>query len=395
MRDVVIAGASMTTFGKFLDRNVKSLVTEAVDGALADSCCPADEVEMVYFANVLGGLMQNQESTRGQIWLSQSPLVGITVVNIENACASGSAALHQAWLSVASGLVDVAVAVGAEKMHDALGSGRALNAIRAAVDQDRLDSIQQELGSAGPSKSLFMDIYAEFTRRYVERTDANQEDFARVAVKNHQNAARNPKVQYNATFTVEEVLAARTISGQLTLPMCAPIADGAAAVVLTSAEKAAKWGAYPTRILGVALGAGLVGTYGEVVPNTAKQAYALAGIAPSDVDVVECHDAAAPAEMIAMEELGLCAPGDGPKLVRAGETTISGRLPVNPSGGLEGKGHPLGATGLAQLVELSDQLRDRCGDRQVEEPRIALSENAGGYLGPDVATVAVTILGRA
>lgn len=395
MRDVVIAGAFMTKFGRFLDRGLKPLVSEAIDGALTDASCPPDEVELVYFGNVFGGLLQNQESTRGQVWLSDSSLTGIPLVNVENACASGSTALHQAWLSVESGLVDVAVAVGAEKMYDETGNRRALDAMTSVVDQERIQRIQQDLGTDGAAKSLFMDIYADFARRYSERTGASQEDFARIAVKNHENGSLNPKAQYNDTYTLDEVLNGRVISGALTLPMCAPVSDGAAALIVTTPERAAQWGAHAVTVLGVALGGGRLGTHGSLVPTTAKRAYDRAGVTPDQIDVVECHDAAAPAEMIAMEELGLCEPGEGPQLVRAGETSIGGTLPINPSGGLESKGHPLGATGPAQLVELCDQLRDRCGVRQVKGARIALAENAGGYLGPDVAVASVIIVGRA
>ena len=392
MRDVVIAGASMTPFGKLHDRRMKSLVAEAVDGALADGRCDPDEVEIVHVGNVLGGLMQRQESTRGQIWLAESALAGLPVVNVENACASGSTALHQAWIAVAAGLVDVAVAVGAEQMHG--GATHVADALSTVVDQERMDEIRDEVGAKDPSRSMFMDIYARFADEYAARTGATAEDFARVTVKNHANGAHNDKAQYRRTFTVEEVLEARPISGVLTLPMCAPISDGAAAVVLTTPERAARWGAESVRVLGIALGGGRVGRNGTLTA-TAIRAFAFAGIGPEVVDVVEVHDAAAPAELIALEELGLCEPGAGPELVRAGETSLGGNLPVNPSGGLVSKGHPLGATGPAQIVELCDQLRDRSGPRQVEGAQIALAENAGGYLGPDVASAVVTILGRA
>ena len=395
MRDVVIAGAYMTAFGKFADRTPKSLAGEAVDGVLRDASASPDDVELVYFGNVFGGLLQGQESSRGQVWLSESALGGIPIVNVENACATSSTALHSAWLAVASGAADVVVAVGIEKMFDETGSARALGAMSSAVDQERLDDVKRELGVEGTDKSMFMNVYAEFARRFSERTGATQEDFALVAVKNHDHGSRNPKAQYRTTYTVEEVLAARPIAGPLTLPMCAPVSDGGSAVVVTTPERAAAWGAHPVRILGIAVGGGRVGTYGELVPATAQRAYDLAGIGPNDIDVLECHDATSPAELIVMEELGLCAPGDATKLLRAGETAIGGRIPINPSGGLESKGHPLGATGLGQTTELCDQLRGRCGDRQVDDARIAVAENAGGYLGPDVAAAVITVLGRA
>ncbi len=182
------------------------------------------------------------------------------------------------------------------------------------------------------------------------------------------------------------------ISGPLTLPMCAPMSDGAAAAIVTTPELAARWAASPVRLAATIIGAGLPGTYGKLVPATARRAYEMAGVGPADLDVIECHDAAAPAELIVAEELDLCPPGHATKMLRAGDTTLGGRLPINPSGGLGSRGHPIGATGLAQVVELADQLRGRCGDRQVPNARVALAENAGGYIGPDAAVASITVL---
>lgn len=391
MRDAVIAGVGMTRFGKFLDRTFGSLVTEATSAALGDAGAEAKDVGLVYYSNSGAGLIQGQESVRGQHAVRDSGLAGIPLINVENACASGSTAVNQAWLAVAAGQVDVAIAVGAEKLNH-VDRSRAFAVMTAALDQDRLDEISADLGDAGTG-SVFMDIYARFARWYAERTDATAADFAQVAVKNHAHGALNPKAQYGGALTVAEVLAARRISGDLTLPMCAPMSDGAAAAVVTTPEIAARWGAEPVRLLATVIGAGRPGVHGELVPDTARRAYAMAGLGPEDVDVVECHDAASPAELIVTEELGLCPPGGATGMLRSGATTLGGRLPINPSGGLGSKGHPVGATGLGQLVELADQLRGRCGARQVEGARIGLAENAGGYIGPDAAAASVTILG--
>lgn len=393
MRDVVVAGVGMTRFGRFLDRSFASLVTEAVGAALADAGATADSAGLVYYSNSGAGLIQGQESVRGQHAVRGSGLEGIPLINVENACASGSTAVNQAWLAVAAGQVDVAVAVGAEKLNHP-DKSRAFAVMTAALDQDRLDEIYTDLGGGGTG-SVFMDIYARFARWYRERTDATKNDFAQVAVKNHAHGALNPKAQYGGVLTVEEVLAARPISGDLTLPMCAPMSDGAAAAVITTPEIAARWGAEPARLLATVIGAARPGVYGELVPDTARRAYEMAGLGPEDIDVVECHDAASPAELIVMEELGLCEPGKAPALLREGATALGGRLPINPSGGLGSKGHPVGATGLGQLVELVDQVRGRCGRRQVEGARIGLAENAGGYVGPDAAAASVTIVGAA
>src|SRR4051812_4795673 len=248
----------MTRFGRLLDRSAKSLVAEAVDGALLDAECAPDEVELVVLGNVLGGLMQRQESCRGQVWLSESQVSATSVVNVENACASGATALHQAWLAVAGGLTDVALAVGVEKMYQKGGNLHAIEAMTAVVDQDQLEPLVQEHTDAGSTGSLFMGIYARWAREYAARSGATPEDFARVAVKNHDNGARNPKAQHRATYTLQDVLDARPIAEPLTLPMCSPISDGAAALVVTTAERAARWGADTVRLLGTAVGAGRI-----------------------------------------------------------------------------------------------------------------------------------------
>jgi acetyl-CoA acetyltransferase len=389
MRDVVVAGVGMTAFGKHTGTPYTTLVTEAVQQALADAGCRAGDVQLVYYANTGAGLVQGQESVRGQHAVRGSGLEGVPLINVENACASGSTALNQAWLAVASGHADAAIAIGAEKLTHP-DKSRSFAVMTAALDQTRLEEIRGEL--AGGSGSVFMDIYARFALWYMDRTDATAEDFARIAVKNHAHGALNAKAQYGGRLTVEEVLSARVISRPLTLPMCAPMSDGAAAAVVTAPAFAARWGASPVRLAATVIGAGEPGTYGQLVPATTRRAYEMAGVGPGDLNVIECHDAASPAELIVTEELGLCPPGDGVKMLRAGDTALGGRLPINPSGGLGSRGHPIGATGLAQVVELTDQLRGRCGGRQVPDARVALAENAGGYIGPDAAVASITVL---
>jgi acetyl-CoA acetyltransferase len=394
LRTVVVAGVGMTAFGKFLDRSVKSLVAESVQAAIKDSEMGDSDkgIDTIYYANTASGILQGQHSVRGQHAMREAGLNGIPLINVENACASGSTALNQAWLSVASGYVDVALAVGAEKLYH---SDKRLSfaAMGSALDQDRLDEIFAELGGDGTDSSVFMDVYAKAATEYMARTGATQEDFARVAVKNHDHGALNPKAQYRKRFTLDEVLAARAIAGPLTLPMCSPIGDGSAAVIVTTPEIAARWGAETVTVLATMTGSSRPGVGDELVAGVAKRAYDWAGIEPTDVDLLECHDATSPAELIVIEELGLASPGGAVKMIRDGDTSIGGRLPVNPSGGLESKGHPIGASGLAQVVELTEQLRGRCGDRQVGRARIAMAENAGGYMGPDAAVATVTILG--
>lgn len=390
MEGVVMAGVGMTRFGKLPDRTPRSLVAEAVAEALDDAGLTGAEVGGVYVANAFGGTLLGQESVRGQVWLSGGPLEGLPTVNVENACAGGGTALALAATAIVAGQTEIAVAVGVEKLTTE-ERGRAVAAMEGAMDQERLPQLRRSLG-VPEGVSPFMRIYAGFAERYLAASDATPRDFALVASKTHGHGVRNPRAQYRTPFTVEEVLEARTIAGPLTLPMCAPLGDGAAAVVLTAGSVRHGDGPPPVRVLAAAVGAGRVGAYGELVPGTAHRAYEQAGVGPEDVDVLEIHDAASPAELIALEELGIAEPSEAVAMVRAGVTTIGGRLPVNPSGGLVSRGHPLGATGLAQVVELADQLRGRAGDRQVADVRIALAENAGGFLDPDAAAAAITIL---
>ncbi len=420
MTEVDIIGAAMTRFGKFPDRGIRSLAEEAVGAALTDAGLTATDVGMVFFSNAVAGILTGQEMIRGQVALRYTGLLGKPIVNVENACASASTAFHLAVAAVASGMVDVALAVGAEKLtHD--DKARSFAAIGTAVDLSQLDELRrwtadaaagsdggaaegsptstlrgQEGSAAEGNRSFFMDVYAANTRSYMSRTGATVEDFAQVAVKSHQHAALNPNAQYRTPVTVAEVLASRTVSRPLTLLMCSPIGDGAAAVVVCSAERARRLSAQPVRVRGCVLVSGTDRANGEpgAVERAAAQAYEQAGIGPQDLDVLEVHDAAAPAELITYEELGLCRPGDGPGLLRSGETRLGGSRVVNPSGGLLSKGHPIGATGCGQLVELADQLRGRCGKRQVEDARVALAENGGGFLGNDAAAMVVSVLSR-
>jgi acetyl-CoA acyltransferase len=413
MPDVRIAGAAMTRFGKFPDSTIRSLAEEAVGEALRDAGIGPEAVQMVFFSNATAGVLTGQEMIRGQVALRHTGLLGIPIVNVENACASASTAFHLACMAVRSGSVDVALAVGSEKLtHE--DKQRSFAAIGTAVDMLQLRELKEQLraprpvaagasaGSPAPvqaegadgNRSFFMDIYASMSRAYMDRSGATVRDLAEVAVKSHRNAALNPKAQFRTEVSVDEVLASREISAPLTLLMCSPIGDGAAAVVVCSEEYARRLGTTQVRVRACALVSGTDRTAGEpgAVERAARRAYADAGLGPEDLDVVEVHDAAAPAELMCYEELGLCAPGEGPRLLASGDTALHGRLPVNPSGGLLSKGHPIGATGCGQLVELVDQLRGRCGARQVEGPRIALAENGGGFLGTDAAAMVVTIL---
>jgi acetyl-CoA acyltransferase len=330
-------------------------------------------------------------------------------VNVENACASASTALHVACMAVEAGTAGVAVAVGAEKLTNP-DKRRTMAVFSAAVDLDDMPPLREQvrrdlLGvgndaaadiGAGPVQSALMDVYAATARRFFARGGGSATDAAAVAVKNRAHAAYNPRAQFREPVTVEEVLGSRMIADPLRLLMCAPIADGAAAVVVCSEGRTSPPPDAARRVRVDACtvrsgGSGDIDSNG-VVQRAAAAAYEAAGVDPADLDVVEVHDAAAPAELLAYEQLGLCEAGGSPALLADGVTRLGGRCPVNPSGGLLSRGHPVGATGLAQVVELADQLRGRCGHRQVEGARLALAQNSGGHLSGEEAVAVVTIL---
>jgi acetyl-CoA acetyltransferase len=394
MRDVNIVGVGMTPFGKFPDSTVGALSRKAAADALADAGLRPRDVGIVVHANSLAGALTGQHCIRGQVALGGPDFGDLPVVNVENACASSSSGFHLALALVRSGQYDRALVVGSEKM-----SGRptreVLDAMLSGTDLDRVEAIGRELtGTDAQPESFYMAVYSRLTRQYMEHSGATAADFADIAVKNSAAGALNPNAQYRTPLTREQVLAGRVIADPLTMMMCAPVADGAAAVVIEAADSG---GSRPdaVRVRASVQRSGVPG--GSALPlevATSRAAYETAGVDPMDLDIVEVHDAASSKEMIMYEKLGLCAPGDGPKLLASGAVAIGGRVPVNPSGGLVSRGHPVGATGCAQLVELVTQLRGRAGERQVQGARLGLAENSGGYVHPDPAVCVVTILGR-
>jgi acetyl-CoA acetyltransferase len=387
--DVVIAATGTTRFGMFTPVRLRELAGRAADRALAGSGLAAENIGLVAFGNAAGGVLTGQEMIRAQVSLGGSQLAGRPMVTVENACASGSSAFHLACLAVSSGTCDAAMVVGAEKMTNEDRS-LASRALATAVDVE--ESPYAESGETPPGP-VFMEIYAAAARAYLERTGATAADLAAVAAKASRNGSRNSIAQVNTPLTEEEVLAARVIVDPLTRPMCSSIGDGAAAVVLCSSRFAAARGVTGPRVLASAIGAGRADRQEDLVARTAARAYEQAAVGPGDLDVVELHDAAASAELIVCEELGLAAEGEAVKLLRDGVTDLDGKCPVNPSGGLLARGHAIGATGIAQIVELADQLRGLAGHRQIDGARIGLAENAGGEIGTGPAACVVTILG--
>jgi acetyl-CoA acetyltransferase len=408
VREVSIIGAGMTKFGKFLDRSMKELAAEAVKEALDSAGIDSSKLGVAIVGNGAAGLITGQEMIRGQIVLRAIGIGDIPVVNTENACASSSTAFHLAWLYVASGMCDTALVLGMEKLYHE-DKRLSFQAIGAATDvesaerqlQTRLQANgdgggqgEPALGAgAGEKRSLFMDFYAALARQHMERYGTTREQFARVAVKAHYHGSLNPRAQYREAYTLEDTLASPPVVDPLTRLMCAPIGDGAAAVVLCATERARQFTAKPIHVLASVLLSGADEGPDEpnVTERAARKAYEQAGVGPEELDVVEVHDATSTAELIVYEELGLCAPGEGGNLIDRRATYIDGSMPVNPSGGLVSKGHPMGATGAAQIYEIFVQLRGEARDRQVNHPRIGLAENSGGVLGGDHAAACLHI----
>jgi len=414
MRDVSVIGAGMVKFGKYLDTSMKVLGRDAVNNALASAGIDSKQIEAAVVGNAMAGLITGQECVRGQVVLREMGIGGIPIVNCENACASSATAFHLAWLYVASGMYDVVLALGMEKLYH-VDKKKSFAAIASAVDVELMQKMvadmnaQQEKlkaeraargeppkqGGAGESRSMFMDFYASGAREHMRKYGTTKEQFARIAVKNHFNGSLNPHAQYQDVCTLEDVMNSPVIAEPLTRLMCSPIGDGAAATILCSSAIASRFTSKPVKVLTSTLSSGQDHGRGEpeVVERTAKLAYERAGIGPKDLNLAEVHDASAPAELEICEELGLCRPGEGGRLIDEGATEINGRIPVNTSGGLLAKGHPVGATGVAQICEVFWQLRGEAGKRQVNNPKIGLTENGGGMVRNEAAALAIHIFG--
>ncbi len=407
--NAVIAGVAMTRFGKHMETGMKALGAEAISAALVDAGIEADDLQSAWVGNAAAGLVTGQESIRGEVVLRGMGIGRLPVINVENACASGSTAVNQAAMMVSAGLYDIVLAVGVEKLYHE-DKRRTFGAFSGAVDVEALAEIMEGLrnaakkggaesasSGAGEKRSMFMDIYAMAARAHMDRYGTTAEHFAMISAKNSLHGSMNERAQFRERLTMEDVLAAPMIAEPLTRPMCSPIGDGAAAVVIMSEKKARERGVKsPVRILSSVLKSGWDHGLDEdgVAEVCAREAYEECGIGPDDVSLIELHDASAPAELMAYESLALCPKGEGGRLIADGETALGGRIPVNTSGGLLRKGHPVGATGAAQIVELTEQLQGRAGKRQVEGARLGLAHNGGGNIGIDAAALAVTVLGN-
>jgi len=359
-REVVITGVGLHPFGRFPDKAAQDLAREAVLEALDDSGASYKDIQAAYFGHVYYEGMSVGEAVLGQLGLT-----GIPVINVENACSSGSTGLWLAFWAIASGQFDIALAFGAEKVP------------RGPVTTTGADSPERLIGA-----DFMMAAYAQMMRRYMSAHGAPVEAFAQVSVKAHRNAAANPYAHYKKVFTLEDVLSSRMIADPLTLYQCCPTSEGGSAAVVCAREVADSFVKDTSRLVTIA-GAGLrTSRYGGAgegsqIALAAADAYEMSGQGPKDIDLVQVHDAGTSGELLGIEDLGLVERGEAWKLELAGETGIGGGLPVNTDGGLQGMGHPFGATGIRMVHELVTQMRGEAGDRQVKKAEVGLAQCSG------------------
>lgn len=380
MRDAYIIGVGMTPLGKHLDKELRDLGRVACARALIDAGIHPKEVEVGYCGNGLGQALQG-ESGIAQSVFWEVGINKIPMINVENACCSGSTALRGAWLSVASGLNEVALAVGVEKTYTEKGG---------ILEIGQAD-LELKLGLVLPG------YFALAARHYMDETGIKAEDLALVTVKNRFHGSLNPYSQFQTPVTVEEVLNSAMISDPLTRLSCCPLSDGAAAAVVVSDDVRKRLGKKKIRIAATVLQSGsfenpMNPSWWDLVERAAKEAYNRAGLGPEDVDLAEVHDCFTISEVLHYETLGFAKRGEAMRLLKEKSTYLGGKVPFSVSGGLLAKGHPTGCTGIAQIVEAVWQLRGEAGKRQVENARIALTHTMGGLKGPDAKAVAVNIL---
>ena len=385
MTTTYLAGVGMTPFGKFGGSTLATLGRDAVRRALTDAGVQPQQIEMIACGSARSGTLHGRESGVGQLIGWELGIEGIPVYNEKAFCASGALAFNIAHMALASRAHDVALVVGVEKMSSRGGKGRPLTSDGMVLEGEQ--------GFTPPA------YYAMAARRHMQTYGTTREQIASVAVKNRTAARHNPNAQYRDPITLDDVLGSKEVVWPLNLLDCCPTGDGAAAAVLVSEAGAERLGLEPTiRVAASVIGSGYYRqqdrdmTSFSLDKSTSRRAYDIAGVGPADIDVAEVHDSFSIAEVIHYEDLGFCEPGTGGKFVERGETALTGRIPVNTGGGLLNRGHPLGATGVAQIVELYDQLRGRAGSRQVAGARTALAHINGGFHEGDFATAGISIL---
>ena len=379
MRDVAIIGAGSTVFGKLPEKLPYELGAEAAQAAVRDAGIDISDIQFTYCANLYGGMVI------GQAAFGEIGVTDIELTNIENACAGGASALRRAWWDIASGLYDIGIVLGVESITNSPMAGKLITPAPG--------DIAGELG---------MNMVARFAlsqRRYMDTVGVNIEQIAQVSVKNHHHGCLNPYSQYRKELTVEEIVNSRPICEPITLLQCCPASDGAAALVMVAGDKAAKYTSHPVYIAASALKSGDYSfrwkdiTFSDMTRKCVDEAYEMAGIGPGDVDVCELHDAFAVNELMHYVELGFCQRGEEVKLLEDEETALGGRIPVNTSGGLLSKGHPVSASGVAQVAEIYWQLKGEAGGRQVEGAKVGLAHVLGGEVaGLESGAVSVHIL---
>jgi len=385
MRDVAIIGVGCTKFGEMWERSFRDLFVEAGLNALEDAGTRGEDIEALYVGNMSAGKFIDQEHI-GALIADYAGLAGslhIPSTRVEAACASGGLALRDGVMAVASGLHDIVIAAGVEKMTD-VETGVTIDALASAADREW----------EGFMGATFPGLYAMMARLHMHKYGTTREQLATVAVKNHHNATMNPKAQYRKEITIDEVINSPLVADPLRVYDCSPITDGAAAVVLAPAELARKLNDAPIYVRASAQASDTITLHDrrdittlDATVYAAKRAYEMAGISPKDVDVAEVHDCFTIAEICAIEDLGFVQKGDGGPATEEGMTALDGKIPINPSGGLKACGHPVGATGIKQAIEIAEQLRGDARERQVNGAEIGLTHNVGGTGGTAVVHI--------
>jgi acetyl-CoA acetyltransferase len=362
MRDVCVIGTGMIPFGKYPDKTLAEIGWPAVKEAIIESGVPHKSIDAVYCGTALGGMLA------GQRVMKTLGLTGMPIINIENACSSSSSALAEAWTAVASGRHDIVLVVGVEKLTKFGGGTLPLEREDWEVNQ----------GMVMPA------LYAMRAKRYMHEYGLTARQLAEVSVKAHDHGALNPNAQIRKRVTVDEVMSSRPVADPFTLWHCCPTGDGAAALVIASVDFAREQKSNPVRIAASEVTSGIYTngyrdmTWAELTARGAREAYEMAGVGADDVDVAELHDAFTIAELMYYEAFGFCERGHAYELLSSGATSLGGNICVNPSGGLLSRGHPVGATGAAQAVEIVRQLEGRAGAHQVEGAKVGIAHTTGG-----------------
>jgi len=407
--DAYIAGVGMTRFSVHIDKTYHQLTEMALTDVLANAKMDKDEIEAVFFSNCMWGYFEGQHCIRGQVALRPLGMLNRPIINVENACSSGSSALYLAYMAVRSGEFDVVLCLGAEKIaHE--DKAKSFGAYTTGFDvgnlQDTFD-LYAELDKKyqvpmppddGAGKSAVMDTYGIMSRWHMSKYGTTQEQLATIAVKNRFNGSLNPLAHWQKEISFEQVMNDRIVAYPITRPMCAPVGDGAAATLVVSERYLKKLkGPKPIKIRSMAHSAGsdkrTFEEMADIGERLSKTVYNKAGIGPEDIDIAEVHDATAYGELHQVESLGFTPEGTGGEFAMSGKSALDGEKPINTSGGLISRGHPVGASGLGQIHELVTQMRGQAGKRQVPKPvRLAMAENGGGVITLEEASMTLTIL---